>query len=118
MVGYAEGQRRVSERGLVRVEPGFEDLWRGAQNNPYLSLAPGPVAGWLTGWLLISVWDIYTYAGTAVQAAIMLAVMIAFVERGAWLFGRRNPTKVRPTIGWEKQMLVALREAGRPTCRR
>jgi hypothetical protein len=102
----------------VRVEPGFGDLRRAAKNNPYLSLAPRPVAGWLTGWLLISAWDTYTYAGTAVQYAIMLAVRIAFVVRGAWLFGRRGPKKVRPTIGGKKQLLVALWEAGRPTCRR
>ena len=115
-MGYAEAQRRVSERSLVRIEPGFGDLWRAAKNNPYLSLAPGPVAGWLTGWLLISAWDTYTHTGTAVQYAIMLAVMLACVVRGAWLFGRRGPKKVRPTIGGEKQLLVELREAGRPTC--
>jgi hypothetical protein len=76
-------QRRVSERGLVRIEPGFGDLWRAAKNNPYLSLALGPVAGWLTGWLLISAWDTYTYTGTAIQYAIMLAVVLACVVRGA-----------------------------------
>ncbi|MGI8909245.1 MAG: hypothetical protein ACR2JR_01635 [Rubrobacteraceae bacterium] len=118
VAGYANVQRRVSERDLVRVEPGFGDHWRAAKNNPYLSLAPGPVAGWLTGWLLISAWGTYTYAGTAVQYAIILAVVIAFVVRGARLFERRGPKKVRPTIGREKQLLVALREAGRPTCRR
>ncbi len=116
VVSHADVQRRVSERGLMRVEPGFGDLWRAAKHNPYLSLATGPVAGWLTGWLLISLWDTYTYAGTAVQYAIMLAVMTAFVVCGAWLFARRGLKKIQPTIGGEKHLLVALRQVGRPTC--
>ncbi len=117
-MGYAEVQRQVSERGLVRVEPGFEDLWRAAKNNSYLSLATGTVAGWLTGWLLISTWATYTYAGTAAQNAIVLAVMIACVVCRACMFGWRGPKKVRPTISGKKQLLVALRKAGGPTCRR
>jgi hypothetical protein len=118
VVGHADVQRRVSERGLLKVEQGFGDLWRAAKKSPYLSIAPGPVAGWLTVWLLVSAWDTYTYAGTAVQYTTMLAVMIAFVVRRAWLFARRGQKKVWPTIGGKKQSLVALREAGRPPCRR
>lgn len=63
---------------------------------------------------MISAWDTYTYAGTVGQYAIMLAGVV----RGTWLFGRRGPKKVRPTIGGKKQLLVALREVGRPTCRK
>lgn len=111
-MGHADVQRRVSERGLVRGEPGFEGLWR-AEEQP-LSLAGDGTGGWLTGWLLISTWDTYTYARMAVQNAIMLACVV----REAWLFGWRGPKKVRPTIGGKKQLLVALRETGRPTCRR
>jgi hypothetical protein len=118
VVGHADVQRWVSERVIVRVEPGFGHLWRAAKNNPYLSLVPGPAAGWLTGWLLISAWATYTYAGTAVQYTAMFAVMLACVVRGAWLFRWRGPMQVRPTIGAKQQLLEASREAGRPTCRR
>ena len=114
----ADVQRRGSGRDLVGTAPGSGDLWRAAKDNPYLSLAAGPVAGWLSGWLLVSVWDTYTYAGTAAQYAVVLAVMIAFVARGARLLARgrgassRAPRRVGPTIGGEKELLVAMRDAG------
>ena len=103
---------------LAGTAPGSGDLWRAAKGSPYLSLAAGPVAGWLTGWLLVSVWDTVTYAGTAAQYAIMLAVTIAFVVRGARLLAPRSPARSRvprrvgPTIGGEKELLVAMRDAG------
>ena len=114
----ADVQGRGSGGDLAGIAPGSGDLWQAAKDNPYLSLAAGPVAGWLTGWLLVSAWDTVTYVGTAVQYAIVLAVVIAFVVRGARLLARgrgarrRSVRKTGPTIGGEKELLVAMRDAG------
>lgn len=58
------GEKRVRD-----PEPGSlaDGAWEAVRYNPYLSLAAGPVAGWLTGWALISAWDPLSVAGAIFQ---------------------------------------------------
>ena len=116
-MSHADVQRRRSGRDLVDTELRPRDLWRVAKDSPYLLLAAGPVVGWWTSWLLVYVWDYATYSRSIVQYAAALIVTLVFWARGAWLLARRgsqrqDPRKIQSTIGVEKELLVAMRDAG------
>ena len=115
-MSHADVQRR-SGRDLVDTEPRFGDLWWATKDNPYLLLAAGPVVGWWSSWLLVYVWDYATYSEPIVQYAAALIVTLVFWARGVWLLARRgsqrqDPRKTQSMIGGEKELLVAMRDAG------
>jgi hypothetical protein len=116
-VSRVDAQRQTSGKLFVDTEPRSESPWRAAKNNPYLLLAAGPVVGWLTSWLLVSALDSATYSGSIIQYSVALIVTLAFLVRGSWLLARRgsqrqDTRKIRPAAGGEKELLVAMRDAG------
>ena len=116
-MGYVDVRRRRHEAELVQEEPGLGELWLTVKDNPYLSLAAGPLAGCLTMLFFIYTWDTISYAGMIFQYAVALAVMLAFALRAAGLFGRQEHRSAgtrtpKTRTGAEKQLLLALRESG------
>ena len=103
-MGYVDLRRRRQERdprdagGLRRYEV----------SNPYLLLAAGFVLGILSS-------SIFHTAMTSQDLFIVLLLLIAAIPPlgyVGWLLLRRSPESLRPKLGGEKQLLMAMLDAG------
>jgi hypothetical protein len=103
-VGYVDLRRRREERD-PRKPVGFRHY---AESNPYLLLAAGFVLGVLSS-------SIFQIGMTSQDLFIILLLVIAAVPLLGylgWLLLKRSPESTRPKLGGEKQLLMAILDAG------
>lgn len=104
-MGFVDLQRRRQEKtGARRVH---EASRRSAARDPLFLFGAGFVLGSV---LSLSYYDVFYMSG--LSALLPFAVTIAFLYYIGWLLLRRSPTETVPGPGSEKQLLMAIQDAG------
>jgi len=103
-VGYVDLRRRREERN----PPKPLGLRHYAGNNPYLLLAAGFVLGVLS-WPVFHIGVNSPDPFNALLRGIAAVTLLGYVS---WLLLRRSPESTRPRLGGEKQLLMAMLDAG------
>jgi hypothetical protein len=99
-VGYVDLRRRRQERKPA-------GLGHYARSNPYLLLAAGFVLGILSSPVFYI--GINNDPFTALLLAIAVVTLLGYVS---WLLFGQSPNNLRPRLGGEKQLLMAILDAG------
>ena len=103
-MGYVDLQRRRRERARGTREPA--SLWYGFKGNPYLLIAAGLICAYPAAAISFDIGD---------WGLISLAPWIptvAFIAHGFRQLGYRRSQSSRLRFGGEKQLLLAIRDAG------
>jgi hypothetical protein len=105
-MGYVDLRTRRREDARRRQDPG--SLWEYLVANPYLAIAVG--LGVLASWIALS----YLFEDGLSAAVLMLALILTVVllSGETWQLQRRRSESARPRFGGEKQLLIAIRDAG------
>jgi hypothetical protein len=102
-VGYVDLRRLREERDLRKPA----GLRHHAANNPQLFLATGFVLGILSSPIFYI--GINTDPFTALLLGIAAVTLLGYVS---WLLLRQSPVSTGPRLGGEKQLLMAMQDAG------
>ncbi len=106
-MGLVDLQRRQEERARFRREP--ETPRRSVGRDPLFLLG----TGFFLGALSPSILHYFFYPeDPGFLSTMMAAVTIALVCYTGWLLLRSKPTKSGPKLGSEKQLLLAIQDAG------
>jgi hypothetical protein len=103
-VGYVDLRRRREERDPQKPV----GLMHYAGSNPYLLLAAGFVIGVFT-WPVFHIGVNSPDPFSALLLGIAAVTLLGYV---GWLLLRRSPESTRPKLGGEKQLLMAILDAG------
>jgi hypothetical protein len=104
-VEYVDLQRRRQERARGHGRP--KTSWRIMAHDPLLLLGAGFVLGSVISLLCYDV----LYMGPS-SALLPFVVTISLLCYVGWLLLRRHPAKAGPSPGSEKQLLLAIQDAG------
>jgi hypothetical protein len=104
-VDYVDLQRRREERAMGNQKP--KTSWRSMAHDPLFLLGAGFVLGSVISLLY---YDVLYMSG--LSALLPFVVTIALLCYVGWLLLRRSPAETGPSPGSEKQLLLAIQDAG------
>ena len=103
-MGYVDLRRRRQERE-PRKPAGLRHY---VGSNPHLLLATGFVLGLLSS----PIFYIGIYGSDPFTALLLLIAAVTLLGYFGWLLLGRSPEQTRPKLGGEKQLLMAILDAG------
>ncbi len=102
---HVDLQRRREDRARVRLEP--EAPRRGIARDPAVLVGTGFVLGSAISFFLATQMGLF-----GLSAVLPFLVAVALLAYILWLLGRRDPAETGTKLGSEKQLLLAILDAG------